>query len=188
MAYTIPDFGPSDLLSSAVEGERRIKVSTLSTIDTETLKGNTQAIADILSIPDGESVTYKINSPGGVFIKEFYADGLTVKYSKAATGDVSKLGNSNSLNLSKDSGFIAYYTRLDKSSVTDNEVVVAGDSPFSIGVFTDDEAYATITNNTGSHVSTEVSIILLPNGDFITPYGIKSDTQLEATTEMSNYD
>lgn len=25
MAYTIPDFGPSDLLSSAVEGERRVK-------------------------------------------------------------------------------------------------------------------------------------------------------------------
>ena len=26
MAYTIPDFGPSDLLSSAVEGERRVKM------------------------------------------------------------------------------------------------------------------------------------------------------------------
>ena len=26
MAYTIPDFGPSDLLNSAVEGERRVKI------------------------------------------------------------------------------------------------------------------------------------------------------------------
>lgn len=28
MTYTIPDFGPSDLLTSAVEGERRVKVRT----------------------------------------------------------------------------------------------------------------------------------------------------------------
>lgn len=40
--YTIPDFGPSDLLTSAVEGQRRVKVED---------SGSTAAIVDVYGLP-----------------------------------------------------------------------------------------------------------------------------------------
>lgn len=167
--------------------ENALKVSTRSSIDSATIQGVTQAVTSSLSINSGDSVCYEISAAGAILIKEVYADGLTVKHVKNVTGSITSTGWSNGLNLSIDSDFIAYYSVLSDPIFTDDDVLVAGDSPFSVGVFTNDKAYIVLTNDTGADVNTEVSIILLPTGSFQTPYGLKSDTQLIASTEMSDY-
>ena len=60
MAFTIPDFGPSDLLTSAREGTRRLRVDVGQTGFFERREFR---ISQELSIASGQALTFKFSSP-----------------------------------------------------------------------------------------------------------------------------
>lgn len=85
MAFTIPDFGHSDLLTSAKEGIRRLRVDTGQTGFFERREFR---ISEELNIPSGTSLVYKFSSPVNFILWEqvFECDANLLKFEAVVGG------------------------------------------------------------------------------------------------------
>lgn len=85
MTYTIPDFGPADLLTSQKIGTRRIRVDTGQTGFFERREFR---ISQELSIPTGTSLVFKFSSPVNFILWEqvIVCDANLIKFEAVVGG------------------------------------------------------------------------------------------------------
>lgn len=179
---------PNDLLTSDIIDSRSLKVSDINAIDLAVLNGTMHAVNKDFTLLAGESVGFKIRAAGGTFVRFAYADGITIKYVTAFTGLIQYLGVSRSLNQTIDNGYRAFYNEFSNVIFTQDNVILSGQAPINFGVYSDNDVYIIIQNNTSETVSDSFSVGLQSVGTFTTPFGLSADTVLTATTEMSIYD
>ena len=60
-------------------------------------------------------------------------------------------------------------------------------SPLNTGIYSDNEVYAVITNNTDSTIFSQFTIGVQKINDFTGTFGLIPTTNLQPTTEMSDY-
>lgn len=160
----------------------------VNAIDIAVLKGTLHAVNNEFTLAPGESVGFKIRAAGGTFVRFANADGLTVKYVTSFTGKLLLLGSSRSLNSAIDNGYRAFYDKFGSLVFADEEVILSGNAPLSTGIFSDQDVFIVVKNNTSQTVSDSFSAGMQSVGAFTTPYGIIGSTLLISTTEMSTYD
>lgn len=169
-------------------GVTSLNVSNQDSLDASVLSGTIHAVHNDFTLLAGESVGYKIRAAGGTFVRFVYADSLTVKYVTSFTGLPVSLGSSRPLNQSVDNGYHAYFGRYTNLVLSEDDVILSGGAPLSLGIYSDDDLYIVVTNNTAATVTDSFSAGLQSVGSFAIPYGLQSNTALTATTEMSLYD
>ena len=188
--YTIPDFGPSDILTSAVENRRRVKTSSRTSIDDASIEGKAQSIAQIVNIPDGESVCFNIYTTGETLLALASCDGLDITvYSEYGAGLLSDNGSSKNMRIGSNLFYDVFYTYLVNPTLNSDAILNASRGAFNPSVTFDHgaECAIVISNNSGSDYVGSFAAIF----DVFTPpdslFWLQSDTYLTATTEMSNY-
>lgn len=188
--YTIQDFGPNDLTSSPVEYRRRVKTASMSAADVAALESKLYSFSAPYTIAAGDSIAFNINMAGQAIFYSIEAQGMTIGVHKdLATGTHNDIYAADNMNFVEGNGFTAFMQKmLDYSIVVPSSktcispcmpsVVADFDNPFSI----------TLTNNTGSAVTGDLSLTLESlTDDYVTPFGLSADTLLSPTTEMSVY-
>jgi hypothetical protein len=149
--------------------------------------GELKVISRDLDLTTGASIGFKITATGGTFIKYIHAEGFNIKYLSILSGTISDTGTDKSLNLTGNDDFDVNY--VEYSSVTFNlaDVVISHASELNIGIYSDNEVYAIITNDTAETISSAFTIGVEKINDFTSTLGLMPDTNLQPTTEMSNY-
>jgi hypothetical protein len=166
-------------------GKVSVKVSDTNTVAQAVLSGAMHAVNNGITLLAGESVGFEIRAAGGAFARFVNADGLTIKYVTSFTGVVLELGQSKSLNLTIDNGYRAFYNKYTNPVFTDDQIILSSQAPMSTEVFSANEVYIVVENNTGQTVTDNFSAGLQSVGEFTTPYGLEPSTALIATTQMS---
>lgn len=169
-------------------GVTSINITDQGSLSASTIAGTMHAVNNDFSLTAGESVGYKIRGAGGTFVRFVHADAITVKYVTSFTGLIVKLGNSKALNQSVDNGYNAYYERYTNLVFSEDDVILSGGAPMTHGMYSDNDIYIVITNNTASIIADSFSAGLQSVGSFTVPYGLSANTLLTETTEMSIYD
>lgn len=189
MAYTIPDFGPNDLLSSEKIDERRVKTASMSAADVAALNSKLYSIAAPYSIQAGQSASYNIDLSGIAIIYEIQADGLSISInSEKSTGVLSDISPARNLNFAKPNGFAAFAQKVNSFTINGYTAISCA-SPCRPSVVSDElNSFAvTLKNNTSSALSGFMLIRLESLGEYLSPFGLTADTNLSAGTEMSYY-
>lgn len=189
MSYTVQDFGPSDLLSSDREGERRVKTSAMRAEDVASINGKLHAFSVPYEMQIGASKSYNIDLPGDALLYEIIAKDLTISVnSEQSDGTSFDIHQSRSMNFKIQSDYIAFaqeildFTLLGYSAVSGNGALYPSiysdeNNPFAV----------TLTNNTQEVKSGFLAIKFEAFGEYISPFGLTPTVQLLPTTEMSNY-
>lgn len=149
--------------------------------------GELKVISRDLDLLVAESIGFKITATGGTFIKYIHAEGFNIKYLSALSGTISGTGIAKSLNLTGNDDFEVDY--IEYSGVTFNlaDVVISHASELNIGIYSDNEVYAIISNDTAATISSAFTIGIEKINDFTSTLGLMPDTNLQPTTEMSDY-
>jgi hypothetical protein len=177
----------STLVTNSV-GTVSVNVSDISNVARAVLAGTMHAVNNEFTLLPGESIGFKIRAAGGSFIRFVNADGLTVKYVSTFTGDLKSLGVSKNLNYNADDGYRAFYNKFVNPVFVTADVILSGSAPVRTEVFSTDEVFIVLTNNTAQTVTDNFSAGLQSVGAFVQPYGLTATRALTATTQMSIYD
>jgi hypothetical protein len=169
-------------------GKVSVNVSDTNTVAQAVLSGTMHAVNNEFTLAPGASVGFRIRAAGGTFVRFANADGLTVKYVTSFTGSLLLLGSSRSLNRTIHNGYRAFYSKYTNPVFNDNEIILSGQAPLNTELFSNDEVYVVVKNNTSETVSDNFSAGLQSVGTFTAPYGLTATTALTATTQMSIYD
>ena len=164
-----------------------IDISSAFNTNGDTIPGNLKVISRDFSLAAGDSVGFKITASGGTFIKFIHAEGFNVKYLSSMSGTTIDIGSAKSLNLTDNGDYIAHYLELSNVLYDNNDVVISHSSPLDVGVYSDNEVYAIITNNTSASINGQFTIGVQKINDFAGAFGLIPTTDLQPTTEMSDY-
>lgn len=189
MTYTIPDFGPDDLLSSDFEGVRRVKTASMSATDVAALNGKLYSFSVPYSLSAGESAVFNVKVAGKSLFYRVEADGLTLEVmSQESTGVGGDIYPAYNLNFSAPNGFKAFIQRIYDFTLNGYSPRSCM-SPCEMSIVADESSNFSVVavNNTGQASSGYLSITLESLGDYLTPFGISPDASLTPTTEMSVY-
>lgn len=191
MANTSPLGGsggiPSDFASNSIPGSRRIKTSSQDSVNTATINGLMNVISRSLTIAPGEEVGMCISVAGETLVGFVYADSLDVKFLSSVSGTLSDLGFSKSLNLSKETDYVATYEYYTDAVYDNLDVIFSKQAPVDVALFTNDFLCFAVINNTGETVTTQLSVGLESNGAFDAPQILRPNTEIIESTEMSQY-
>ena len=149
--------------------------------------GELKVISRDLDLNAGDSIGFKITGTGGTFIKFIHAEGFNIKYLETLTGTISATGNAKSLNLTGNDDFVVDYVEYSSVSLNLADVVMSHASELNIGIYSDNEVYAIITNDTAATISSAFTIGVEKIHDFTSTLGLVPTTNLTPTTEMSTY-
>ena len=182
--YTVPDFGPSDLLTSAYEGKRNVKIASESAFSAAGASGKAFARTLPISIPAGASYSVRIEKNSNIAIRYINAKGL---YVEAVNGAVSgtitaleRLISTNGLIAPTFFGSIEIY-----NAEAVGEVVLGNDDSLNESFYPDGAFVVNLINNTGSTVSTFLSIGVEQISSAGVYIILEPNTLLTPTTEMS---
>lgn len=103
------------------------------------------------------------------------------------TGSTINIGSAKSLNLTDDGDYIAHYVELSDVLYGNDDVVISHSSPLDTGIYSDNEVYAVITNNNDSSIIGQFTIGVQKIDNFTGVFGLIPTTDLQPTTEMSDY-
>jgi hypothetical protein len=169
-------------------GTVSVSISDVNSVAQAVLSGSMQAVNNEFTLLSGESVGFRIRAAGGTFVRFANADGLTVKYVTSFTGSLLLLGSSRSLNRTINNGYRAFYTKYVNPVFNNEEIILSGQAPLNTELFSVNQVYVVVKNNTSQTVSDNFSAGLQSVGTFTAPYGLTATTALTATTQMSIYD
>jgi hypothetical protein len=79
------------------------------------------------------------------------------------------------------------YTELSNVTYNIDDIIISHASELNIGVYSDNEVYAIINNDTAATISSAFTIGVEKINDFTSTLGLMPDTNLQPTTEMSTY-
>jgi len=188
--FTIPDFGPSDLLTNPVENLRRIKTSSRSSIDDASINGAAQSISQLVTIANGESAGFNLYTTGETLLQMVACDGLDATvYSEFCTGAITSTGKSRSLKIGSVLDYSVFYNYIDNPTVNNDTSLNAARGAFdpSVTFGASNECSIVIKNNSGVDYAGSFAAIF---DVFVPPsstYWLQADTNLISTSEMSNY-
>ena len=174
--------------TTAAVGTVSVSISDVNSVAQAVLNGAMHAVNNEITLLSGESVGFKVRAAGGTFVRFVNADGLTVKYVTSFTGLILLLGSSRSLNLSVDNGYRAFYDKFKDPVFADSDVILSGQAPISTEVFSENDVFIVVKNNTLNTVTDNFSVGLQSVGAFTAPFGLAATTVLTPTTQMSIYD
>ena len=174
--------------TTAAVGTVSVSISDVNSVAQAVLNGAMHAVNNEITLLSGESVGFKVRAAGGTFVRFVNADGLTVKYVTSFTGLILLLGSSRSLNLSVDNGYRAFYDKFKDPVFADSDVILSGQAPISTEVFSENDVFIVVKNNTLNTVTDNFSVGLQSVGAFTAPFGLTATTVLTPTTQMSIYD
>ena len=174
--------------TTAAVGTVSVSISDVNSVAQAVLNGAMHSVNNEFTLLAGESVGFKIRAAGGTFVRFANADGLTIKYVTSFTGSLLFLGGSRSLNLSIDNGYRAFYDKFKDPVFAESDVILSGQAPINTEVFSEDDVFIVVKNNTSGTVTDSFSAGLQSIGAFTTPFGLTATTALTATTEMIIYD
>lgn len=189
MTYKIDGFGPNDLLTSEKEGLRRVKVSGRDELVDSSSRGNAFILTDNIPAKAGESVALTVFFDRlSVVHSAISASGEPVAIRKGeVTGTANDIISSQPLQLvsssSDDSQAQSFFDVPDLSTDTVCNGDVGG------GVITDStQPISAVAKNTGTEDKTiSLYVKYYAISDTSTLTLLQSDTQIETTTEMSQY-
>jgi hypothetical protein len=168
-------------------GKVSVNVSDTNTVAQAVLSGEMHAVNNEITLLAGESVGFKIRAAGGTFVRFVNADGLTIKYVTSFTGLLLLLGSSKSLNVSIDNGYRAFYDKFKDAAFAESDVILSGQAPINTEMFSENDVFIVVKNNTSNTVTDSFSAGLQSVGAFTVPYGLTATTALTTTTEMSTF-
>lgn len=142
--------------------------------------GDLKVISRDLDLNTGESIGFKITASGGTFIKYIHAEGFNIKYLSTLSGTISDTGTAKSLNLTGNDEFTVNYTEYSSVTFDLNDVVISHASQLNIGIYSDNEVYAIITNDTAATISSAFTIGVLKINDFTGTAWIDSDPYIDS--------
>ena len=174
--------------TTAAVGTVSVSISDVNSVAQAVLNGAMHAVNNEITLLSGESVGFKVRAAGGTFVRFVNADGLTVKYVTSFTGLILLLGSSRSLNLSVDNGYRAFYDKFKDPVFADSDVILSGQAPINTEVFSENDVFIVVKNNTLNTVTDNFSVGLQSVGAFTAPFGLTATTVLTPTTQMSIYD
>ena len=174
--------------TTAAVGTVSVSISDVNSVAQAVLNGAMHSVNNEFTLLAGESVGFKIRAAGGTFVRFANADGLTIKYVTSFAGSLLFLGSSRSLNLSIDNGYRAFYDKFKDPVFAESDVILSGQAPINTEVFSENDVFIVVKNNTSNTVTDSFSAGLQSIGAFTAPYGLAANTALTATTEMSIYD
>jgi len=187
--YNIQDFGPSDLMSSDVEGIRRLKVSSEDSSVAASLNGFLYSITASATVLAGQKLALNVSLAADTIIKSASTvSGLPIKlYDEHATGNVDGIFISNNLNMlsideSPSQGqlyeFAAAQGNLLAPGLTQlNPSVISGFS----------KTPSIVVENTGLEQDVFINIVFEEIGPRAPTFGLTASTFLTPSTEMSTY-
>ena len=190
MVATVPQFGPSDLLSSPVEGLRRVKVSSFDGVTEFSLDGMAYSITGAVNLTDGQAVALNITPAAKSIINRVSTNiGNRIGiYSEFATGTSNGEFKPKNINL----------TSIDQTSTTCISIIdatPAGDQIASMETYLEPDVIVgpnttpsvVIYNDSGANQDVIFSVLLLEIGPRAEGFGLTPSTQIIGTTEMSDY-
>ena len=164
-----------------------IDISNSASASYGPVSGDLKVISRDLTLLAGDSIGFKITASGGTFIKFIHAEGLNIKYLSSMEGIALNIGSAKSLNLTDDGDYVAHYLELSDVLYNNDDIVISHSSPLDTGIYSDNEVYAVITNDTASTISSAFTIGVQKINDFTGTFGLIPLTNLQPTTEMSDY-
>ena len=188
--FTVPDFGPSDLLTNNRFDVRRIKTSSEPSLGGATENGLTYAISGSFNVLMGGTIAMNFNPAAESVIHSVSVDGdyTITLYDAAATGTADGIFASANRNLlsgdvSPGEGQIyspasANGSALDAGWRQISPFVVCGfGSPVS----------AFVENTSGVTTDIRITIVYEEIGERAASFGLTASTELFPDTEMSVY-
>lgn len=184
--YTIPSFGPSDLLSSDRVGQRSIKVASSPTFSAAGHSGKAFARSLPLTLDAGQVYGVRIQKNSNVAIRFVRAEGLYISVIKGVvTGSIlalNSLVSTNGIIATDFAGSIEVY-----KGEPQGQNVLGDNDELRDSFFPDSSFCIELRNMSGGTAETFLSIGV----EQLTDAGVYSilepNTQLESNTEMSNY-
>ena len=174
--------------TTAAVGTVSVSISDVNSVAQAVLNGAMHSVNNEFTLAPGASVGFRIRAAGGTFARFANADGLTIKYVTSFTGLLLLLGSSRSLNRTIDNGYRAFYSKYVNVIFDSKEVILSGQAPITTEIFSQNQIYIVVKNNTTTTVTDNFSAGLQSVGAFTAPYGLSATTALTATTQMSIYD
>lgn len=186
MTYTIPEFGPSDLLTSQTIGVRRIKVSSEDPNTTALLEGQNQIATFSLIIPADTHYSVKPRFNTTCILKYTKCPGVLISYYKGQeNGDLIELDEGRSLNFSSVSDYQFGIEVYDEAPSGD-EIILDSDV-ITLSVVPGDVTVIGLNNTTDEAIEINTSVYIeftgVPDADFM----LSPDAELIETTEMGNF-
>lgn len=164
-----------------------IDISNSTSASYGPVSGDLKVISRDLTLLSGDSIGFKITSSGGTFIKFIHAEEFNIKYLSNIEGNAINIGNAKSLNLTNNGDYVAHYLELSDVLYNNEDIVISHASPLDTGIYSDNEVYAVITNDTAATISSAFTIGVQKIDDFTGTFGLIPTSDLQPTTEMSTY-
>lgn len=176
----------SDIPYGLITASNRIKTSSESSLDTAAKDGLMFSFSHSITIPANDQQVIGAKYSGATAVRRVCAKGLGISYVIGeALGNVISLGSAQNLLFSAPDSYQALFRVTDDGY--NGSVKVSGYDCIDTPVYPGGGNLFVFSNDTGSPIKANVSIILESTGGFQVPFGLSGSTQLTATTEMINY-
>lgn len=190
MTYTIPDFGPNDLLTSSKIGLRRVKVSADTADVGASLNGTLFAISAVYSVLNGERLAFNLFPSSDLIIRSVTTnkDLSILAYNDHATGTADGIFNSSDVNM-QSSDVSPTQAQLFYSASHSGEVIAAGHTSINPSIVAgyNNKPCFIVLNSTGETTDIRITVVFEEIGEREPVFGLTPTTFLHPTTEMSAY-
>ena len=177
---------PNDLTTSDVVNSRRLKTSALDSFDAAGASGMAYARTIPITLTAGEVNTVKLQKNANIAVRFIRADSLYIDaVNGSESGDIIALNNlisTNGVTHSSFAGSIELY-----SGTAIGDIVLGALNELNDSFYPDGQFVIELRNDTANTISTFLSIGVEQIADAGAYTILEPNTQLEPTTEMSNY-
>ena len=190
MTYTIQDFGPSDLLTSAKEGERRVKVSAESSLVSAARDGRLYSAVGAFSVANGQNLAMNMTLSAESVIHSASTIGNHPIYISLGAAEGTADGiffalNMNACSIDESPAF----GQLLYNATMPSQIIAAGVGAVGAIAVADDECGVSIivTNDSGATKTIAISVVFEEIGERSASFWLTPSTLLHPETEMSIY-
>lgn len=188
--YIIEGVGPSDLLTSSIEGIRRVKTSSEPSFAASVCDGLAFSVSGSFSVADGTKLAMNFSPASDVqIVRASTNNGLPISvYSEASTGTADGIFEAKNLNLCSVDQSPAS-AQLFSAATPSGSKLFGGVTAIEPYIYTCEGAPASVVveNNTGATEEVEITMLFVELGPRNPSFGLTATTQIEANTEMSAY-
>jgi len=176
----------SDLMSSPIEYKRRLKTATLDSFSSAGASGMAFARTTSITIPANSGYSVKLQKNANVAVRFIHAEGLYIEaVSGVPSGELVELDVLLSTNGIISSGFIGSIEIYDATPI--GVTILGRQDELLESFYPDGELVVALVNTTDAAITTFLSIGVEQLSDTGVYIILEPSTQLELTTEMSQY-
>ena len=190
MTWTVPGFGPSDLLTSDFIGLRRVKVSAESSLVSAARDGRLYSAVGSFSVANGQNLAMNMNLAAESVIHSASTIGNHPIYISLGAADGTADGIFNALNMSACSiDESPAFGQLFYNATLPSQIIAAGVGDVGAIAVADDECGVSIivTNDSGATKTIVISVVFEEIGERSASFWLTPSTLLHPDTEMSIY-